>query len=32
MVKCLFLFWVALVVPMLAYGQPMDWGQEVYGP
>ncbi len=32
MVKRLFLIWVALVVPILAYGQPMDWGQKGFGP
>jgi len=32
MVKRLFLLWVALVVPILAYGQPMDWGQKGCGP
>jgi len=32
MVKRLFFLWVALIMATLAYGQPMDWGQEGYGP
>jgi len=32
MVKRLVLLWVALSMPILAYGQPMDWGQEGFGP
>lgn len=32
MVKRLFFLWVLLSMGVLAYGQPMEWGQEGYGP